>query len=93
MYAGRVVESGPVDAILDAPLHPYTRGLLESIPSRNLPGRPLAQIPGMAPPPLALPEGCTFRDRCPRALPACAAAPAVSHPAAARTLRCVNPLQ
>jgi len=93
MYAGRIVESGPVDAILDAPLHPYTRGLLESIPSRNPAGRPLAQIPGMAPSPMALAEGCAFRERCARASTACGVAPAVSNPAVSRTLRCVHPLQ
>jgi len=93
MYAGRIVESGPVDAILDAPLHPYTRGLLDSIPSRNVPGRPLAQIPGMAPSPFALAGGCAFRDRCSRASAACAVAPAASRPAQLRTLRCVHPLQ
>jgi peptide/nickel transport system ATP-binding protein len=93
MYAGRIVESGPVDAILDAPLHPYTRGLLDSIPGRNVPGRPLAQIPGMAPSAMAIGEGCAFRERCPRASDACRAAPLVSVPAASRTLRCVHPLQ
>ncbi|HSN19154.1 MAG TPA: ABC transporter ATP-binding protein [Usitatibacter sp.] len=92
MYAGRIVESGPVDAVLDAPLHPYTRGLLESIPSRNAPGRPLAQIPGMAPPLDQLDAGCAFRSRCPRAADACRVAPPVSRPAPARTLRCVRPL-
>ncbi len=92
MYAGRMVESGPVDAILDRPLHPYTRGLLESIPSRNEPGRPLAQIPGMAPSLAALDAGCAFRERCARATEACRSAPGVSRPAADRTVRCVNPV-
>jgi len=92
MYAGRIVESGPVDDILDRPMHPYTRGLLESIPSRNVPGRPLAQIPGMTPSLIELPEGCAFRERCARAADACRAAPAVSRPVPARTLRCVRPL-
>src|SRR5215216_3042304 len=49
MYAGRIVESGSVEEVLERPMHPYTRGLLESVPSRNRPGRPLAQIPGMTP--------------------------------------------
>jgi peptide/nickel transport system ATP-binding protein len=49
MYAGRIVESGTVDDVLEHPMHPYTRGLLDSVPSRNTPGRPLAQIPGMTP--------------------------------------------
>jgi len=93
MYAGRVVESGPVDAILDTPLHPYTRGLLDSIPSRNVPGRPLAQIPGMTPSLAALPAGCAFRERCSRASEACAVPPEVALPAAGRTLRCARPLQ
>ncbi len=51
MYAGRIVEEGPVDDVLDAPLHPYTTGLIGSIPSRHRRGEPLAQIPGMTPSP------------------------------------------
>ena len=93
MYAGRIVESGPVDEILDRPMHPYTRGLLESIPSRNTPGRPLAQIPGMTPSLAALDAGCAFRARCARAREDCRAAPAVSRPIGGRTLRCLHPLQ
>ena len=92
MYAGRIVESGPVDEILDRPLHPYTQGLLDSIPSRNVPGRPLAQIPGMTPSLLALDAGCAFRERCARSREDCRAAPAATRPAPARTLRCVHPL-
>jgi peptide/nickel transport system ATP-binding protein len=49
MYAGRIVEQGPVDAVLDRPLHPYTVGLIGSVPSRNRRGEPLQQIPGMTP--------------------------------------------
>jgi peptide/nickel transport system ATP-binding protein len=93
MYAGRIVESGPVDAVLDAPLHPYTSGLLGSIPSRNVPGRPLSQIPGSAPPLDRLDAGCAFRERCARAGDGCHIAPFVTNPAAARTLRCVRPLR
>jgi len=92
MYAGRIVESGPVDAILDRPMHPYTRGLLDSIPSRNAPGRPLAQIPGMTPSLAALDAGCAFRARCARARDDCRTAPATSRPVPERTLRCVHPL-
>ncbi len=92
MYAGRIVESGPVDEILDHPLHPYTRGLLESIPSRNPPGRPLAQIPGMSPSLARLGAGCAFRERCGRAREECRAAPPVTRPASFRTLRCARPL-
>jgi peptide/nickel transport system ATP-binding protein len=92
MYAGRIVEAGPVDDILDHPLHPYTRGLLDSIPARNTPGRPLAQIRGMTPSLLDLGEGCAFRERCARAVDDCRAAPALRTPAAGRALRCVNPV-
>jgi peptide/nickel transport system ATP-binding protein len=91
MYAGRIVESGPVDAILDRPMHPYTRGLLDSVPSRNTPGRPLAQIPGMTPSLMRLPAGCAFRERCARSVDGCREMPATSVPAPGRTLRCVNP--
>jgi peptide/nickel transport system ATP-binding protein len=92
MYAGRVVESGTVDEILDRPMHPYTRGLLESVPSRNERGRPLAQIPGMTPSLLALGAACAFRDRCSNSQPDCASAPAASIPAPGRTLRCLHPV-
>ncbi len=92
MYAGRIVESGPVDEVLDRPLHPYTRGLLDSVPARNAPGRPLAQIPGMTPSLLDLGESCAFRERCARAAEACAASPAARISAPGRTLRCFNPV-
>ena len=92
MYAGRIVESGTVDDVLDRPRHPYTRGLLESVPSRNPPGRPLPQLPGMTPSLLALGAACAFRDRCSRALEACAAAPVAEPYEGGRTLRCRNPL-
>jgi peptide/nickel transport system ATP-binding protein len=92
MYAGRIVESGPVDDVLAHPMHPYTAGLLESIPSRNQPGRPLRQIPGMTPSLAHLGDACAFRERCPRASLACATAPATRAVAAVRNLRCCNPL-
>jgi peptide/nickel transport system ATP-binding protein len=92
MYAGRIVESGPVDDILDRPMHPYTRGLLDCVPSRNTPGRPLSQIRGMTPSLLAPGEGCAFRERCTRAIDACRIAPAVRNPLPTRGLRCVNPV-
>lgn len=91
MYAGRIVESGSVDEILARPMHPYTRGLLDSVPSRNVPGRPLAQIAGMTPSLLELREGCAFRERCARASERCATSPAITTPAAGRSLRCVHP--
>jgi len=71
MYAGKLVETGPVRSVLENPLHPYTRSLIESLPSRNVRGRPLKQISGIAPSLLALPVGCAFRERCPAAGPAC----------------------
>jgi peptide/nickel transport system ATP-binding protein len=92
MYAGRIVESGTVDQVLDHPQHPYTRGLIGSIPSRMKQGeRRLNQIPGMAPSLLNLPTGCAFRARCSRADAVCATSPPISHPAPGRTLRCFRP--
>ena len=73
MYCGRIVETGDVTDIFDRPEHPYTRGLIQSIPrirSEKL-GR-LPTIPGIVPDLLNLPEGCRFRDRCPQALERCA---------------------
>ena len=92
MYAGRIVETGTVDEVLEHPMHPYTRGLLDSVPGRNTPGRPLAQIPGMTPSLLGLPKGCAFRERCARAVDACRVAPEIHVPSPGRRLRCVNPV-
>jgi peptide/nickel transport system ATP-binding protein len=92
MYAGRIVESGPVDALLDKPMHPYTRGLLDSVPSRNTPRHPLAQIPGMTPSLMQLPAGCAFRERCTRVVDGCRDMPAARSPSPGRTVRCVNPV-
>jgi peptide/nickel transport system ATP-binding protein len=91
MYAGRIVEAGSVDEVLDHPMHPYTRGLLDSVPSRNTPGRPLAQIRGMTPSLLKLGTACAFRERCMRATEPCRTAPAVQL-SGSRAVRCVNPL-
>jgi peptide/nickel transport system ATP-binding protein len=91
MYAGRIVEQGSVDEVLDAPLHPYTHGLIGSVPSRNRRGAPLAQIPGMTPALLNLPPGCAFRNRCPRAAPACIAEPELSS-YGNRLVRCFYPM-
>src|SRR5690606_13288258 len=82
MYAGRIVESGTVQEVLERPMHPYTRGLLDSVPARNPPGRPLAQIPGMTPSLLSLGAGCAFRERCPRVVEPCATAPVAHLPSA-----------
>jgi peptide/nickel transport system ATP-binding protein/oligopeptide transport system ATP-binding protein len=79
MYAGRVVETGSADAILDNPLHPYTRGLIGCIPvvgkdaAREGRMPPLAEIPGIVPPLHLLGRGCAFADRCPLAFDRCRA--------------------
>jgi peptide/nickel transport system ATP-binding protein len=91
MYAGRIVEEGGIDAVLDTPLHPYTKGLIGSVPSRNRRGVPLSQIPGMTPSLLNLPEGCAFRERCPRADDACHVTPDMTVPMADRQVRCFHP--
>lgn len=73
MYAANIVEEGPRDRIFETPSHPYTRGLLRSIP--KLTGKPerLNAIPGQVPSPENFPSGCHFRDRCPHAFQRCAA--------------------
>jgi peptide/nickel transport system ATP-binding protein len=64
MYAGNAIEHGPVDKILGTPLHPYTWGLLESIPALAGEPQPLHPIPGTPPSLLAVPSGCAFHPRC-----------------------------
>ena len=92
MYAGRIVEQGGIDDVLDRPLHPYTKGLIGSVPSRNRRSGSLYQIPGMTPSLLNLPEGCAFRERCNRADDACMVSPEISDPVAGRSIRCFHPL-
>jgi len=69
MYAGKVVEDAPVEELFEAPKHPYTRGLLASIPSPAKLGRRLDVIKGVVPHPLNLPPGCSFAPRCPDRFP------------------------
>ena len=83
MYCGRIVESASIEAIFTRPAHPYTEGLLRSIPSGNGGGRRLFQIPGMVPSPRDRGPGCAFADRCPKRLPACAITPPPLLPIAA----------
>ncbi|MDH3772229.1 MAG: ABC transporter ATP-binding protein, partial [Nitrospirota bacterium] len=92
MYAGRIVEQGPVDQVLELPLHPYTKGLIGSVPSQNRRGQPLAQIPGMTPSLLHPAPGCAFAARCPRADGRCHdTAPDLSGIGVERQVRCHHP--
>ena len=91
MYAGRIVEAGDIDQVLDTPHHPYTHGLIGSVPSRNKRGAPLSQIPGMTPSLLNLPPGCAFRERCPRAADACFTEPEIHVADNGREVRCFRP--
>ncbi|MDE0087399.1 MAG: ABC transporter ATP-binding protein [Candidatus Poribacteria bacterium] len=79
MYAGRVVEKGSVDDIFYNPLHPYTRGLLNSIPTLgSSQQKTLPSIPGTVPHPLALPIGCSFQPRCTKRMSICEQMPEFS---------------
>jgi peptide/nickel transport system ATP-binding protein len=92
MYGGSVVEEGTVDEVLDRPLHPYTEGLVRSVPWHNRPGDELYQIPGMAPSLDRMPAGCRFRPRCQYATDACKAEIPVKPGGAGRFVRCLYPL-
>jgi len=70
MYAGKVVEEAPVEALFDSPAHPYTQGLLNSLPQEE-PGHRLEAIPGTVPHPAYIPEGCAFHPRCSQVMPHC----------------------
>ena len=82
MYAGTVVEHSPKESLFEAPLHPYTKGLLLSVPGASLPEAPAEDVPpakrrlrtieGMVPDLAKLPPGCRFRKRCPEAIERCA---------------------
>ncbi|SDR25279.1 ABC transporter ATP-binding protein [Pseudovibrio sp. Tun.PSC04-5.I4] len=94
MYAGRIVEQGSIDEVLDTPLHPYTKGLIESVPSRNKRGSKLYQIPGMTPSLLNLPSGCAFASRCPAKQSDCVlAAPEITKLGEERQVRCFHPVK
>ena len=71
MYGGRLVEAGPVKQIYNAPAHPYTRALLESIPRLGDSRQRLAAIDGQPPDPSAPPPGCAFHPRCPKVIDRC----------------------
>ena len=91
MYAGKVVEEGPVDAMMRAPLHPYPKGLLGATVHAGMRGRRLTTIPGAPPALETLPKGCAFAPRCPEAEPACLeAVPALRGPVHGRLARCIK---
>jgi oligopeptide/dipeptide ABC transporter ATP-binding protein len=89
MYAGKIVERAPVEELFATPQHPYTQGLLGSIPSPDKLGRRLEVIRGVVPHPLNLPPGCTFAPRCPSRMEICDAAfPAVEPTAPTHDVAC-----
>ena len=90
MYAGRIVESGPVKAVISDPRHPYTRGLLAAVPSLRLERTQLQDIPGTVPPPGRFPPGCAFAPRCPRATPDCSQRVPPLYVSGERAVRCPN---
>jgi peptide/nickel transport system permease protein len=89
MYAGEIVEQGRADEVFARPLHPYTMALLRSAPKED--GTLPVEIPGIVPPPSAMPPGCAFAPRCPHCLPACEAAPPPLEKAGlGRSTRCIR---
>jgi peptide/nickel transport system permease protein len=94
MYAGRIVEEGPTDAILNAPAHPYTSKLMACVPELGGGRRRLEAIPGLPPVVDKLPEGCAFADRCHVATEACRAREITLAPhGPARSVRCIHPVE
>ncbi|MDN5788391.1 ABC transporter ATP-binding protein [Pseudorhodobacter sp.] len=94
LYCGKVVETGATRDIIETPSHPYTRGLIDSIPDPEHRAARLRQIPGTVPDIRNLPKGCNFRDRCPRAQAICAVEePALAPRHASLSSACHFPLQ
>jgi peptide/nickel transport system ATP-binding protein len=93
MYAGRIVEMGRTEDVLSGPRHPYTLGLINSIPADATPGDRLRQIAGSPPSPLALPSGCAFAPRCNRASERCKAVPEPTGVGPDHTVRCFHPVE
>ncbi|MEM7744107.1 MAG: ABC transporter ATP-binding protein [Pseudomonadota bacterium] len=77
MYLGRLVEQGPVREVIRDPIHPYTQGLLNALPSLDDLDAPLIPVPGDIPSPLDRPTGCVFNTRCARADPRCSTVPTI----------------
>jgi oligopeptide/dipeptide ABC transporter ATP-binding protein len=91
MYGGRVMETGPVEAIFESPLHPYTRALLGSMPGQVSGKRRLIEIPGASPNPAHPPSGCPFHPRCPMAIMECRQIePKLEEKAAGRRAACIR---
>jgi oligopeptide/dipeptide ABC transporter ATP-binding protein len=88
MYAGEVVEQGPVGAIFANPQHPYTRALFSAIPRLDTPGQALSAIPGRVPPLDAMPPGCRFAPRCPLKRAGCEAEQTLAEVAVGHAARC-----
>jgi peptide/nickel transport system ATP-binding protein len=90
MYAGEIMENGPVEAIFRQPLNPYTIGLLNSVPRPGQTKRDaaLTTIPGRPPSLTELPEGCVYAPRCPLAIEICRTRPLLETPAEGRLVRC-----
>ncbi|MCG8545225.1 MAG: ABC transporter ATP-binding protein [Alphaproteobacteria bacterium] len=95
MYAGQIVEQGSADEVFTKPLHPYTQGLLDSIPipGKTAPGEQLGSIPGIVPTLLGELSGCTFRDRCAYAHAGCTADIPLLDLGPGRGFRCNLPVE
>ncbi len=93
MYAGRMVEEGPTEAVLRAPAHPYTARLIACVPELGEGRREMAAIPGLPPAVDDLPPGCAFAPRCDKATDACRSGEIVLEGRGARKVRCIHPEQ
>ena len=94
MYAGRIVETGPTDDVLNRPAHPYTARLIDCVPELGGGRRQLAAIPGLPPAVDRLPPGCSFAPRCTRSKPECVAGILETHALSKeRSVRCLYPVE
>ena len=89
MYAGQVVEQGPTAQVIGDPKHPYTRGLLNSIPRPEMRGQPITPIQGQVPDLIGLPPICRFHSRCTLATDACLRPVAMRPAGPGRMARCI----